>query len=316
MRLGGRQSDANLNETQREHFEMTLSTRFGTTHACRAAIGALLATAALLLAAAAPARAEFGIKSFDVTFLNEDGTPDVQAGSHPFAANASFTVNHDQILEGFELPDAPLRDFIAEQMPGLVGDVHAVPLCSTIDFFSGENGKLNCPDDTVVGIDAIDTVLPGFHFYSAMYDLVPPPGVPVRIGLTVLGVRVILDIGLKQSADYNVIVKSAKTSQIVPIFQGDLQFWGVPGDPAHDSLRGHCAGGNFIGEVRFESLGNCSTDAAPKPFLTLPRSCSGPQPTNYAADSWANPGSFLPDGEPNLADPRWEIGRASCRERV
>ena len=26
----------------------------------------------------------FGIKSFGVSFLNEDGTPDTQAGSHPF----------------------------------------------------------------------------------------------------------------------------------------------------------------------------------------------------------------------------------------
>ena len=33
----------------------------------------------------------FGIKSYEISFLNEDGTPDTQAGSHPYEFVDIFT---------------------------------------------------------------------------------------------------------------------------------------------------------------------------------------------------------------------------------
>ena len=41
----------------------------------------------------AAADAGFGIKGFSVSFLNQDGTPDTQAGSHPYEMVTSFTFN-------------------------------------------------------------------------------------------------------------------------------------------------------------------------------------------------------------------------------
>ncbi len=53
--------------------------------------------------------------------------------------------------------------------------------------------------------------------------------------------------------------------------------------------------------------------AGPKsPFLTNPSNCSsGPLTTRVDADSWEDPGTLLPDGEPNLEDPAWHTETAS-----
>src|ERR1700689_43808 len=42
---------------------------------------------------APPAPASFGLQSFESKILNEDGSPAVQAGSHPFAVTTSFKFN-------------------------------------------------------------------------------------------------------------------------------------------------------------------------------------------------------------------------------
>src|SRR3984885_12692726 len=43
--------------------------------------------------AAAPAMAEFGLQRFALAATNENGTPDVQAGSHPYALTSTFLLN-------------------------------------------------------------------------------------------------------------------------------------------------------------------------------------------------------------------------------
>ena len=44
----------------------------------------------------------FGIKSFEVSFLNEDGTPDTQAGSHPYQFVDTFELNSHFKRHGIE----------------------------------------------------------------------------------------------------------------------------------------------------------------------------------------------------------------------
>ena len=76
----------------------------------------------------------FGIKSFEVSFLNENGTPDTQAGSHPYQFLDTFTMNsHFKRQESnadspyIRLPDGVLRDVTADLPPGFVGDPNATP---------------------------------------------------------------------------------------------------------------------------------------------------------------------------------------------
>ncbi len=76
----------------------------------------------------------FGIKTFEVSFLNEDGTPDTQAGSHPYQFVSEFTLNTefkrsvaDADSPYIRLPVAPLRDLKVDLPPGFVGDPNASP---------------------------------------------------------------------------------------------------------------------------------------------------------------------------------------------
>ena len=74
----------------------------------------------------------FGIKSFEVSFLNENGTPDTQAGSHPYHFVNTFTLNsHFKRFESnadspyIRVPDGVLRDIKIDLPPGFVGDPNA-----------------------------------------------------------------------------------------------------------------------------------------------------------------------------------------------
>ncbi len=74
----------------------------------------------------------FGIKSFEVSFLNEDGTPDTQAGSHPYQFVNVFELNsHFKRQESnadspyLRVPDGVLRDVTVDLPPGFVGDPNA-----------------------------------------------------------------------------------------------------------------------------------------------------------------------------------------------
>jgi hypothetical protein len=119
---------------------------------------------------------------------------------------------------------------------------------------------------------------------------------------------VTIGVGVGEAQPYQVIARSTNTSQLLEVPGVDVVLWGVPTSPLHDPLRGSCAvGGNGIGPTSF---GTCPTNAAEKPFLTLPRACQGPLLTSYALDSWVHPGAKLPNGYPDLTDPSWVTGSA------
>ena len=74
----------------------------------------------------------FGIKSYEISFQNEDGTPDTQAGSHPYKFVDLFELNsHFKRIESnadspyIRLPDGVLRNVKIDLPPGFVGDPNA-----------------------------------------------------------------------------------------------------------------------------------------------------------------------------------------------
>ena len=77
--------------------------------------------------AVTPAIAELKLERFAVSARNENGTPDVQAGSHPYALTTTFLLNTTHNEE----PGARnLKDVRLELPPGFVGDPTATPRCS------------------------------------------------------------------------------------------------------------------------------------------------------------------------------------------
>jgi hypothetical protein len=247
-------------------------------------VAALVAGITLLLAAtgAAPTMADFGVRDFDVKFINEDGTPATQAGSHPYAATGSFGLNYTgSVLDG------ELKDLKIQQVAGLIGDATAIPQCATDEFQALPFLTSRCPNGTAVGVAEVALEGPGFFVPSPVYNLEPPPGVAVRLGFVILAVPNVIDVRVKTSPDYNVIVSSEDTPQPLGVFGARLTLWGNPGAPSHDSLRGHCF------DIVEAQAPPCTTNAKNKPFLTLPASCTGPATTSYVGTSWQEPGKFV-----------------------
>jgi hypothetical protein len=260
--------------------------------AARVSATGLLTLLVVVIAIIAPAAAQgavFGLNGFDVTFTNADGSPATQAGSHPFAMTTAFHLDATELTpESFSFQE--LKDATFQQIPGLVGDTTAVARCPLNSFLASPEGEARlteCSNDTVVGIAELNLHRPQNRTFVSVFNLVPGPGEPARIGFDYLGVRVTIGLGVKAGGDYNVLATVANAPQTVKLFGSTLTLWGTPADPAHDPYRGSCL--VFNGE----SEGLCTTNAPLKPFLTLPRACAGPLTSTVEADSWAEPGTFL-----------------------
>jgi hypothetical protein len=271
----------------------------------RAGLIAAFVTAAALFAAAfvAPAaQAERGLHGFDVTYTNEGGTPATQAGSHPFALTTVFYNNSIQTSPSHFEVEGFFKDMLIEQVRGLAGDA-TLPRCAASDFgqfaYEGYLGNTACPEDTVVGITAVSTLFPELWLQGPVYNLVPPRGAAARLGFWVLNVPVAVDVTLQPGGEYNVAAKLVNTSQAAEVFAAALQLWGVPADSGHNNRRGPCSSGIIFGFGGFPGFGpgeggsSCPTSAPLKPFLTLPRSCSGPAAVNWETDYWQEPGKWL-----------------------
>jgi hypothetical protein len=248
-----------------------------------------LACMAAMALAAVPARAEFDLHDFDVTFTNSDDTTATQAGSHPFALTASFGLSFIE-EEGQPFSDGRIKDFFLEQIPGLVGDTTAYPRCPALDFL--QNG--DCPIETQIGITAA-SIKTGWKA-SSVFLLTPPPGTLLRLGWNVgKTANIVIDVNVNPEHPHNGVASSRNTPQPLDVFGVKTQIWGNPADPAHDELRGDC----LVAEVpntipldepdafEFESTGNsCPGPDNPRPFLTLPTNCAEPLASRFEAFSW------------------------------
>lgn len=232
----------------------------------------LLATGVLACFGAAPANAAFGFKALDVAFEDAEGKILTQAGSHPFemSTTVAFNTKPNSVL-GFEVPDEDPRDIVIAQAPGFVGDPTVVPPCTTADFAQNE-----CPVSSQVGIVDVEYQEPGFREIQAVYSIAAAPGTVVTLGwhISAAEIPVTVDVRVNQSPPHNVVASLTNIPNVVPIYESIVTLWGVPAAPAHDSERFGCG------------TGGCSVGLPEKPFLTTPRSCSGPLPTSFAGTSW------------------------------
>jgi hypothetical protein len=251
-----------------------------------AALGAVCVAAMLF---ASSASAVFSIPAFDVTYTNEDGSEATQAGSHPFAMTTEITFSAKPGAKPGELvPDGAPKDLRFYLPAGLIGDRAAVPPCSNADFLrvDVEHTSTYCPDTSVIGV---------FHLHApgeasggditSVFNLVPPPGAAAKIGFAVANVPVAILIRVNPNPPHNLIASVSYTSNAVELGGTELTVWGVPALPAHDKERGLCS--------RTPEDDSCSVDLPVRPFLTLPRACTGALPTLYEANSWEEPETFV-----------------------
>jgi hypothetical protein len=282
---------------------------------------ALLAAAfVVLLALPALARADFGPAAFDGITVNQDGSAAMQAGGHPYALQTSIlfnTVTDPQF--GPEWPAEPTRDVVVDMPPGYVGSPAGVGECKPSDLAPNlvEFPGPLCPPSSQVGVATIH-VAGGFTipFFAgtpgvAVYNLVPPPGVPAEFGLNVFGAVITLQAAVRSGGasardrDDGLTIVGAKITQALAVTGIDVSFWGAPADPSHTPER-DCPG---QAQLALGGTATCESQAPLKWFLRNPTSCTAPGAGLQAdlyMDSWFHPGAVQPNGRPDLSDPRWK----------
>ena len=268
--------------------------------------GVLVITASLVFASSASA--SFGLERFSQAATNRDGSPDVQAGSHPYALTTTFTMTKPSEVEGELLPQGNLKDVRDELPPGFVGDPNATPKCS-YDEFIGDG----CPNDTVVGVETsyFSVSSPSYVSFTSdpVYNVEPSPGVAAEFGFKAAGIiPVFLDASVRTGGDYGITVNVKNITEGAAIYASKVTIWGVPAEASHNAVRGTCinkgqTGGHEeepglgVGEDEqevnvpvLESTGECPVDIPVVPLLTNPTSCATSRTATLSVDSWEEPG--------------------------
>ena len=252
----------------------------------RRSIAVLAALACLAALAPATASAAFGLKNLSFELEEEGGGLLTQAGAHPFAVTTNLETNSTIDPDLGLVPDGAVKDLSIAFPAGLVGNPTAVEPCTNDDFTTLVKGGNICPDEAVIG--KVDLVV-GFEeeeFYKVpLYNLEPPPGVAAKVGFVVLGVPVTIDIGVNPDPPHNLISTGTNVSQAIRFYGVKATVWGNPGSPAHDKERGECVA-TLAEDV-------CEVEIPEVPFLTAPRSCTGPMEARFETDSWQEPGVWL-----------------------
>lgn len=298
-----------------------------------ASAGAVTGVLGMALIVASPAlAAEFGLHKFVVSARNQDGTADVQAGSHPYSLNTTFVLN----TEVGQPSGGELKDVRLELPPGLVGDPNATPKCSYQEFAKMLKGHSGCTNETAIGTST--TTLDGYEedepikALDPVYNLVPPAGVAAEFGFVIAQkVPVLLETSVRTGSDYGLTTTVPNVNQAAIVLASKVTIWGVPAAPAHNLIRGTClhlndAGyynspdrsefegpdsglgegedelegpiGPFESFFPLEPTGACEASggvasAAPElPLLTNPTSCGTPRTATLSVDDWQEPGDF------------------------
>jgi hypothetical protein len=247
---------------------------------------------------------KFGIEAYELIPEDIGGYPDVQAGSHPF--QLTTTVNLNRTEESGEAQVVAIPKDLHFNLPvGLVGDPSAIPQCTTGEFSTEVGFHANlCAPNTAIGVANVSVMIK--HLLPRpvtvpvpVFNVVPQVGEAARLGFTVQGTPVFLDISLQTGGDYDVVVNVRNISQNTELVGAKVTLWGVPGDPRHNQARGwNCVYYGFSGTGPCAALKETSTP----PFLTLPTSCAAPWTSTMTADSWAEPTAVTEPAEYTLRD--------------
>src|ERR1700686_3697495 len=266
---------------------------------------------------AGSAQASFGLLpgsgGFSLIARNQDGSLDNQAGSHPYTFTANIAFNTITLAAVPNVhpeearPDGNAKDIRVELPPGLSGNPGAATTClpQQLALEAREEVGLpgqTCPRSSQIGIIELHLAgtvgiaeAPQFH---PVYNMATAAGQPAVFGFRVNNVGVYIDTGVRTGGDYGLTSSLRDISTIFELVSSSLTVWGVPADSSHDFQRcvlptyatGVCEGGPGN-----EAESPHSAGVTPKPFLTLPTSCTGSQPVRVSADSWQEPGVFVSD---------------------
>jgi hypothetical protein len=237
------------------------------------------------------ARVPYAFESFTNEVAGLNGLTDTQAGDHPYELTTSYMLKTNG---GYFSDHAPsfvspedTKDIVVDLPQGFVGNPQVVQKCRQVVAQAKE-----CPASTQIGV-AILYIFGAHHnpisglTITPIYNVVPDKGVAAQFMFLVDFVPVYLYVNVSHDTNYAVRVTVSNIPEL-----------------------GEVAGvmTTFFGEPRTNhNIYNGSVGAEPLAFLQNPVDCSGgPLQARISSDSWQHPGSYLPDGSPNLADSNWK----------
>ena len=242
----------------------------------------------------------FGVDAFDALATDAGGAPVTQAGGHPDVFTTSFDLNTvtdpSPIIGARRTPEA-LKDVLVDLPPGFVGDPTGLDECTgpqLAETINGINPKPLCPATSQVGTALIrhsgQGVAGAVLGPVPVFNMLPPPDVPARLGFNFLGTVVVLDAHVRSGGDYGLAVSASNTPEAIALIGTTLALWGVPSDASHDAERA-CPG-------QFNPWAGgptCSSGAPRHAFFRNATSCTPlgvGLPTTLRVDSWQHPGDF------------------------
>ncbi len=245
----------------------------------------------------------FGVKEFESSFLNEDGSPDTQAGSHPYEYVNNIEYNsHFERTEAnadsrwVQEPNGTLRDLYVDLPPGVAGDPNATATKCTLnqldEFHLGRGGAAGCPPEAALGhliLNWSHSIPTGrFGTNEPVFNMVPPRGVALQLGINYIATRLFINSGLLVGGDYPIQSTLKDIPPAAPVLKSRLTIWGEAGREAVlEAEKEVSEGGGEGAQHRLEQA-----KARLKPFFTLPTGCRGPLRSTIEVDSYQEPGKM------------------------
>lgn len=238
-----------------------------------------------------------------------------QAGGHPWALTTTIGFKTEEVIShnsGIVIrpPTRDPKDVVTDLPPGLLGNPMAVPRCSLTVISAGES---QCPADTQIG-DYVIHWFGGKEEFAPIVNVTPEAGQSAEFAfentVKVISTPLLTGRLVRTAEGYGFEV----VSHDIPLaaIQGvEATFWGVPGDPSHNSLRGQICTRELEepGYVCQVSGGQSFGYSPVTPFLTMPANCSaGPETATLRADSWEEPGTVEVGGR---YSPEWKMATAT-----
>ncbi len=241
----------------------------------------------------------FGIKNYEISFVNENGTPDTQAGSHPYKFVDSFELNSHFAREEsnadspyIRLPNGVLRNVKIDLPPGFVGDPNAPSHCTGQQLVPKPPA---CPAGSEVGELTLiwsENASRQAKLSDPVYAMTPVRGVALQLGTNFFIPLLYLNNGVLPGGNYPVQVTATEAPPTAPVIKSRAELFGVL-QPC-----------NAVGGNRGKYEEGCQVEAnnqrgqferareATKAFLTMPTGCHGPLGSTMEAESWEEPGKW------------------------
>jgi len=245
-----------------------------------AAIAALIAAMAAVFTA--PAQASQEVESFSSTLST------TVVGGHP-DIETSFRLVEPGVEEA-------ARNITFETPVGIFGNPRAIDVCTSLDF-----ALTQCPGSSQAGLITIRANYEGEQDYllgtAPIYDLEPGDSQPALFGFIVptLNIPITIPVSVRTSTDYGLRFKVANITQLTPLAEAQMVFWGFPSEPGHDAQRFAKGGpGNPAGcpiEAGTGCIANPTSAAIPEhPLTDNPTDCTGEdQPVRLVVQTYQDP---------------------------